>query len=59
MKSNEKVKIPVESLIKSKALSGYQVDFARAILTKPEYTVDEAKAELDKVLKPSKTKKGE
>ena len=54
---SSKVKIPTESLLKSKALSGYQVDFARAILTKPEYTVDEAKAELDKVLNP--TKKGE
>lgn len=57
MKSS--VKIPTESLLKSKALSGYQVDFARAILSKPEYTVEEAKAELDKVLKPSSKKKGE
>lgn len=44
-------KIPTESLLKSKALSGYQVDFAKAILTKPEYTVEEARAELDKILK--------
>ena len=57
MKSS--VKIPTESLLKSKALSGYQVDFARAILSKPEYTVEEARAELDKVLSPSKKKKGE
>ena len=49
MKSS--VKIPTNSLLKSKALSGYQPDFAKAILTKPEYTVEEAKAELDKVLK--------
>lgn len=58
MKSS--IKIPTESLLKSKALSGYQIDFARAILTESEYTVDEAKAALDKVLgeKPKK-KKGE
>lgn len=49
MKSN-KVKIATTKLLKSKALAGYQQDFARAILTKPEYTVDEAKAELDKIL---------
>jgi hypothetical protein len=49
MKSSKK--IPTESLLKSKALSGYQVDFAKAILTKPEYTVEEAIAALDKVLK--------
>lgn len=61
MKSS--VKIPTESLLKSKALAGYQIDFARAILTESEYTVDEAKAALDKVLKPvdekTKKKKGE
>lgn len=36
-----------ESLLKSKALSNYQIDFTKALLTKPEYTVEEAKAVLD------------
>lgn len=56
MKSREKIerKIPTQSLIKSGILEGYQIDFARAILTKDEYTVEEAKAALNKVLKPSK-----
>ncbi len=44
-------KYPTEKLLKSKALAGYQQDFARAILVKPEYTIAEAKAILDKVLK--------
>lgn len=38
-------------LLKSKALSGYQQDFARVILSEPEYTIEDAKAALDKVLK--------
>lgn len=29
-------------LLKSKALSRYQPDFVRVILTKPEYTLEEA-----------------
>lgn len=47
MKENEKT-YPTESLLKSKALAGYQRDFARAVLTKPAYTLREAKAVLDK-----------
>lgn len=47
-------KYPTEKLLKSKALSAYQPDFARVILTKPEYTIEEAKAILDKVLKGGK-----
>ncbi len=56
MKSKEKdeKKIPTQSLIKSGVLEGYQIDFVGAILTKDEYTVEEAKAALNKVLKPSK-----
>ena len=46
---------PTESLLSSKALAGYQPDFARAILTKPAYTVREAKDVLDKYLKGGKT----
>lgn len=38
-------------LLKSKALSMYQQDFAKIILTKPEYTLEEAKAEIEKALK--------
>ena len=44
-------KYPTAKLLKSKALSGYQQDFARVILSEPEYTVEDAKAALDKVLK--------
>ena len=40
-----------ERLLKSKALAGYQQDFARVILTKPFYTITEARAALDAVLK--------
>ena len=40
-----------ERLLKSKALAGYQQDFARVILVKPFYTIKEARAALDAVLK--------
>ena len=50
-KNDAAPKYQTERLLKSKALSGYQKDFARVILTKPEYTIDEAKAALDAVLK--------
>ena len=40
-----------ERLLKSKALAGYQQDFARVILTKPFYTITEAREALDAVLK--------
>lgn len=46
---------PAEALLRSKALAGYQQDFARALLTKPAYTVREAKAVLDKYLKGDKS----
>ena len=57
-KSNKEKKIqeikrdPTEKLLKSKALSGYQPDFARVILKEPEYSVEEAKAALEQALKP-------
>ena len=54
-KTNE-LKVPTEKLLKSKALSGYQKDFAKAILTEPEYTLEEAINTLEKGLK--KTPKG-
>ena len=46
---------PTESLLRSRALEGYQPDFARSILTKPEYSVREAKEVLDNYLKGGKT----
>ena len=45
---------PTSALLQSKALAGYQQDFARAILTKPAYTLQEAKAILDKYAKGGK-----
>lgn len=41
------VRYPTEELLASKALSSYQRDFARVLLTGPEYTLQEAKAVLD------------
>lgn len=49
--SQQQKRYPTAKLLKSRALSGYQRDFARVILTEPEYTIEEAKAELDGVLK--------
>lgn len=40
-----------ERLLKSKALAGYQRDFAGVILKDAEYSIEEAKAALDAVLK--------
>lgn len=52
-KKNSAIKqYPTEKLLKSKALSGYQPDFARVILKEPEYSVEEAKAALNQALKP-------
>lgn len=45
------VRYPTEQLLNSKALSGYQRDFARTLLIKPEYTLQEAKDILDKFFK--------
>lgn len=42
---------PTEKLLKSKCLSGYQPDFARAILTKPEYSISGAMKTLESKLK--------
>lgn len=47
MKENEKT-YPTGTLLESRALAGYQKDFARAVLTRPAYTLQEAKAVLDK-----------
>ena len=45
---NKAVKYKTESLLKSKALAGYQQDFVRVLLPNPEYTLGEAKEILDK-----------
>lgn len=39
---------PTDVLLKSKALSIYQQDFAAVLLTKPAYTLKEAREVLDK-----------
>ncbi len=43
----EETKYRTEVLLNSKALSGYQTDFARALLTQNEYSIEEARAVLD------------
>lgn len=45
------IKYPTAVLLKSKALAKYQPDFVRVILSKPEYTLDEAIAAIEKELK--------
>ena len=50
-KKKEAVRYQTERLLRSKALAGYQKDFVKVILTKPEYTLEEARAALDAVLK--------
>lgn len=47
-------KYPKNKLLKSKQLSGYQPDFAKAILTDPEYSIKEARRELNRRLKGGK-----
>lgn len=39
----EPLKYKTESLLKSKEFANYQRDFAKALLYKPEYSVEEAK----------------
>lgn len=43
MPKSKEPKISTERLLRSKALSGYQPDFSRAMLTEKEYTLTEAK----------------
>lgn len=47
MKETEKT-YPTESILQSKEFSGFQREFARALLPKPAYTIREAKAILTK-----------
>lgn len=41
------VRYETDVLLNSKAFSSYQKDFARALLTEPEYTLEEAREALD------------
>ena len=50
MKKTEKT-YSTEALLRSKALAGYQQDFAKVLLTGPEYTIQEAKAVLGRFFK--------
>lgn len=51
MSESKTKKYPTNKLLKSRHLAGYQQDFAKAILTEPEYSIKEAKSILDKTLK--------
>lgn len=42
---------PTAQLLESRTMSGYQRDFAKALLTGPEYTLQEAKDILDSFFK--------
>ena len=46
----EEKKYPTYKLLKSRHLAGYQQDFAKVILTEPEYSISEAVETLDKEL---------
>jgi len=46
----EEKKYPTNKLLKSRHLAGYQQDFAKVILTEPEYSISEAVETLDKEL---------
>ena len=54
--SQPEKKYPTQKLLRSRHLAGYQRDFAKVILTEPAYTISEAKAVLDKVLKEKERK---
>lgn len=49
--SQRERKYSTGQLLKSRALSGYQPDFVKVILTEPEYTIEEARAVLESALK--------
>lgn len=48
---NKEKKYPVAALLRSRALEGYQKDFAKALLPGEAYTLSEAKAILDRYFK--------
>lgn len=45
---------PTHMLLNSKALAGYQKDFAKVLLTAPDYTLQEARDILDQFFKGGK-----
>lgn len=45
------IRYPTDLLLASQELGGYQRDFAKALLTGPDYTINEAKDILDKFFK--------
>lgn len=47
----EESKYSTDKLLKSRHLAAYQPDFARVILTEPEYTISEAVDALETALK--------
>lgn len=49
------LRYPTAALLNSKALSGYQRDFAKVLLTKPDYTLREAQDILERFFKGGKT----
>ena len=50
-KKTEEKKYSTEKLLKSRCLAAYQPDFARVILTEPEYTISGAIDALERELK--------
>ena len=47
----EEKRFPVAKLLRSRHLAGYQPDFAKVVLTEPEYTISEAQEALERNLK--------
>ena len=50
-KNTASPKYPTDKLLRSRALAGYQLDFAAAILTESEYTIEEAQRVLNEALR--------
>ena len=50
----EEKKYSTEKLLKSRHLAAYQQDFARVILTEPQYTISEAVQILERALRGGK-----
>lgn len=46
--SKSQKKYKREAILKSKRFKGYQKDFLKALLTEPEYTIEEAKEIVEK-----------
>lgn len=53
-RSGTELRYPTHVLLNSKALAGYQKDFAKALLPAPDYTLQEAKDILDQFFKGGK-----